>query len=399
VSKLSTDFDHELEALLAEGAEGARQREAAAAAELGDPNAAGIVLFGAGNLGRRTLTGLRKLGIEPLCFLDNNRSLWGKDLNGIRVLSPAEGVALYGTRATFVVTIWRAGGSDRMAARVEQLRQLGCKTVVPFLPLYWKYSDSLLPHYMHDLPHRVHAQADRVRQALCLMADDASRREYLAQMRFRLLGDFASLPDPVRGDAYFRDEFFHLRGDEMLVDCGAFDGDTLDLFLKHTAHSFGGVVAFEPDPENYPKLAARVSSMPAKTRERIVTHQAATGETNSRVLMDAGKGVSSKVGNGGSEVDCVSLDSKLLDVPVSFIKMDIEGSELDTLAGAHRLIEKNTPILAVCSYHKQSDLWNIPLFIHNLSPDYSFHLRPHDLEGWDVVCYAVPTNRRSLQTL
>ena len=73
--------------------------------------------------------------------------------------------------------------------------------------------------------------------------------------------------DRVQGDAYFREELFRLRADEMLVDCGAFDGDTLDLFLKKTAHSFRGAVAFEPDPENYAKLAARVDSMPSKTRE------------------------------------------------------------------------------------------------------------------------------------
>jgi FkbM family methyltransferase len=399
VSGTSTDFDRELEALLSEGFEGALEREAAVSAALGNPNAADIVLFGAGNLGRRTLTGLREIGIQPLCFVDNNKSLWGKDLNGVPVLNPAEGATLYGNRATFVVTIWRAGGGDRMASRVGQLRELGCKTVVPFLPLYWKYSDSLLPHYMHDLPHHVHAQADRVRQALSLMADDASRREYIAQMCFRLLGDFASLPDPVQGDAYFREELFRLRSDETLVDCGAFDGDTLELFLKNSAHSFKGAIAFEPDPENYGKLAARVASMPPKTRERIATYQAATGETNRRVLMDVGKGVSSKIGKGGREVDCLSLDSAILDMPVTFIKMDIEGSELDTLAGARELIHKNAPILAVSAYHRQSDLWNIPLFIHDLSPDYSFHLQPHDLEGWDVVCYAIPANRRSLQTL
>ena len=56
--------------------------------------------------------------------------------------------------------------------------------------------------------------------------------------------------------------------------------------------------------------------------------------------MDAGKGVASRIGNGGCEVECVSLDSALADVPVSFIKMDIEGSELDTLAGARELIRE-----------------------------------------------------------
>jgi len=398
VGNAATNFDRDLEALLSEGAEGARERETAVTERLGDLNAKGIVLFGAGNLGRRTLSVLRKVGIEPLCFVDNNDSLWGKTLEEIPVLSPAEGATRYGNWAMFVVTIWRGEGSERMAERVRQMHQLGCKTVVSFLPLYWKYSGSLLPHYMHDLPHHVHAQADRVREALSLMGDDASRQEFIAQMRFRLLGDFDSLPVPVQGDIYFREDIFRLRADEMLIDCGAFDGDTLDLFLERTAHSFTGAIAFEPDPANYAKLAARVGSMHSKTRERIAIHQAATGEKNARVLMDAGKGVSSTIGNGDCEVECISLDSALADVPVSFIKMDIEGSELDTLAGARELIRKNAPVLAVCAYHRQSDLWNIPLFIHGLTPDYSFYLRPHLLEGWDLVCYAVPSNRRSLQT-
>ena len=66
-----------------------------------------------------------------------------------------------------------------------------------------------------------------------LMADDASRREYLAQMRFRLLGDFDVTAGcrfrvtPILG----RNSSVSAR-DEMLIDCGAFDGDTLDLFLK-----------------------------------------------------------------------------------------------------------------------------------------------------------------------
>ena len=105
--------------------------------------------------------------------------------------------------------------------------------------------------------------------------------------------------------------------------------------------------------------------------------------------MDVGMGAASHIGGGDLEVECVALDSMLHDFPVSFIKMDIEGSELATLAGARDLIGRNAPILAICVYHKQDDLWNIPLFIHSLNPGYCFHLRPHLLEGWDLVCYAV----------
>jgi FkbM family methyltransferase len=390
----AAEFEQELEALLAEGVEGARSREAAEFDRLAGPDAKDIVLFGAGNLGRRTLAGLRKIGIEPLAFIDNNSARWGERQNGLDVLRPEGGAMLYGDRAAFVVTVWGAMGADRMSTRLTQLRQLGCHRVVPFLPLYWKYPDAFLPHYTQDLPHLVHLHAERVRQAFHLMADDVSRREYLAQLRFRLLGDFEGLPSPVAADIYFRDDLFRLRDDEIFVDCGAFDGDTLNLFLGKAAGVFKRAIAFEPDPENFVKLAKLVSNFPEEARSRIVLHQAATGESNGRLLMDTGNGPSSQIGSGDCEINCVALDLELHDVPATFIKMDIEGSELAALAGAQELIRKNKPILAISAYHRQSDLWNIPLFVHDLNPRYSFHLRPHMLEGWDLVCYAVPSSRR-----
>jgi FkbM family methyltransferase len=386
-------FEQEIEDLLAEGIEGARRREADTFDKLAGNGTRDLVLFGAGNLGRRTLTGLRKAGIEPLGFIDNNKELWGKDLDGLYVLSPAEGAKLYGNHATFVVTIWRGEGRERMPERMAQLHQLGCRTVVPFLPLYWKLAGSLLPHYALDLPHCVHLQGDRVRQGFRLMADDASRREYLAQLRFRLLGDFACLPDPVEGAIYFREDMFALGRAETLVDCGAFDGDTLSLFLEKTGGMFKRAIALEPDPANSEKLVERVSLLPPELRRRISLYQVATGEANGRVFMDVGRGPASHVGSGELEVECVSLDSLLGSTSVSFIKMDIEGSELATLAGARKLIQENVPILAICAYHRQDDLWNIPLFIHGVNSRYCFHLRPHLLEGWDLVCYAVPPER------
>jgi FkbM family methyltransferase len=390
-----TTPDLQLEALLPEGMDGARQREAATADSLGDLGASGIVLFGAGNLGQRTLAGLRAIGIEPLCFVDNNKLVRGKGHEGIPIMSPAEGAERYGPRATFIVTIWRAQATEGMATRVEQLRRLGCNTVIPFLPLYWKYPELFLPHYIHDLPHRVHTQAARAREAFALMSDDLSRSEYLAQMRLRLLGEFDALRDPVPGEIYFRDELFSLNAEETFVDCGAFDGDTLQLFLEKSRNSFRRVIAFKPDPENYNKLAHKVTCLPPDVHERIKVHRNAKGKMNKRVLMNAGRGVSSKIGAGDCEVECVSLDSTVYNQPMTCIKMDIEGSELATLAGAKELICKNAAFLAVSAYHQQSDLWNIRLFVRDIKPDYSFYLRPHVLEGWDLVCCAISPHRRS----
>jgi len=281
-----------------------------------------------------------------------------------------------------------------MASRMAQLRQLGCQTVVPFVPLYWKYNEVFLPHYTLDSPHRVHTESDRVRSAFKLMSDDESRREYLAQIRFRLLGHFDCLPEPISGPMYFRSDLFTLGNEETLVDCGGFDGDSLCLFLDSTGSVFKRAIVFEPDPTNFVKLEILVNNLPPDVRQRIVLHRAATGEINEHVMMEVGSGPSSQVGKGDQEVESFALDSLLRDVPVTFIKMDIEGSELSTLAGAQTLIRKNSPILAISAYHRQNDLWNIPLLIQGFNPDYSLHLRPHMIEGWDLVCYAVPGNRK-----
>lgn len=390
--KTDIRYEQDLESLLSEGVQATRKRESEAFDEL-IGYTSGLFLFGAGNLGRRTLTGLRRIGIEPLGFIDSNPSRWGQSIDDLQVFGPEEAAAAHGSSAMFVITIWGALGEDRMSNRIERLRQLGCKNVSTFLPLYWKYPEVFLPHYTIDLPHRVPLQADRIRRAFALMADDESRHEFLAQLSFRLYGDFANLPAPISGPIYFRHDLFQMGRMETFVDCGAFDGDTLSLFLDITGGAFERAIAFEPDPANFAKLVDRVSLMPSEVRERITLHQAATGEINERLMMDVGIGPASHIGSGELEVDSFALDSLLQDAPVTFIKMDIEGSELATLKGAQKLIRQNSPILTISAYHRQSDLWEIPLLIHGLNPNYSFHLRPHMLEAWDLVCYAIPSNR------
>ena len=75
--------------------------------------------------------------------------------------------------------------------------------------------------------------------------------------------------------------------------------------------------------------------------------------------------------------------------------MDIEGSERDAVAGAASMIRHARPLLAICAYHMQSDLWVIPNLIHSIVPDYRLFLRPHRADGWDLVCYGVPPERRT----
>ena len=85
------------------------------------------------------------------------------------------------------------------------------------------------------------------------------------------------------------------------------------------------------------------------------------------------------------------------------VQMDIEGFELEALAGAAEVIRRCRPILAVTVYHHGDHLWKVPLAIAQAAnpefeggahQDYSFFLRSYQSEFWETVCYAVPRGRR-----
>jgi FkbM family methyltransferase len=351
------------------------------------------VLFGAGGLGRKTLAGLRQVGIEPLAFADNNPALWGKSVEGLPVLSLPEAGQRFGTTAAFVCTIWRGEGTDTMEARTSQLRAAGCSVVVPFGPLFWKYAEVFVPHYAFDLPHKVLAAKDEIRKACGIWADAASREEFLAQIRWRLRLDFDGLPRPVKHETYFPDDLVRLKSDEVFVDCGAFDGDTVRAFVRRQEGAFASVDSFEPDPANFARLEKTVAGFPPSIREKIRTHRRAVGARTETVRFNAQANEASSVGSGELEVHCVDLDHYLAGKVPTYLKMDIEGYEPEALAGARTLISRNLPVLAICVYHKQDHVWSLPLFMRSLSDEYRLYLRPHLLEVWDLVCYAVPNGR------
>jgi FkbM family methyltransferase len=389
----SGSMNRQLDELLSEGIDAARERERTSFDKASAPFGTRLVLFGAGNLGRKVLAALRAEGIEPLAFVDNNEQLWGTKIDGLTVLPRPEGAKCFGQSATFCVTTWRGEGTDTMADCCRSLQSLGCTNVIDFGPLFWKFSRRLLPHYSLDLPHKVLLAKDKVRAGFDLWHDDVSRAEYLAQVRWRLRLDFDNLPLPVSEKIYFPASLINLSPDEVFVDCGAFDGDTIRDFLKNSDGRFRRIYAFEADKRNFTKLARYVGDLPAPLRERIQVVEKAIAE-NAGILRFSATGTdAAAVSAQGIEVASVALDTQLAEAP-TFIKMDIEGSEPEALRGASGLISRHAPILCVCVYHAQDHLWRVPQQIADHGVGYEMHLRPHLRASWDLVCYAIPAARR-----
>lgn len=376
-----------LDVLLAESPDAAALRadQTFADANAGRP----VVLYGAGGVGRNVLAALRGAGVEPVCFAD--RSADGTtSVDGLPVLGLADAAARHGADATFVVTILNP--RFPFASVRDALHEAGCAHVVSWIPLAWRHADALLPYYAIDRPERILAAADDIRRAYALLDDDRSRDEFLRQLEWRLTGEF-TLPEPLPvSEQYFSADVVTLVDDEVFVDCGAYDGDTLASFLEHNGGRFSRFIALEPEPDNLAALQARVAALPADVAERVEILPYASAAQAGTVTF-GGSGTGAGISEDGHlTVETVALDDVVAG-PVTYLKMDIEGAEPDALAGAAGIVTRDRPVLGLCAYHVPDHLWSLLLAVDALADGYTYRMRRYGWDCWEVVLYALPTGR------
>lgn len=336
-----------------------------------------FVIFGAGNLGRRIARAIR-----PVLICDSNSSLWGTVVAGIPVESPKAAVDRY-PDATFVVAIWNPSRTEGMKELISHLRSLGAQNVVSFSALLPEYGDLLLPHLLWERPDYYRQYEEEIERARALF-DSAGQEEFERQILLRL-GDFSDqVIDP--GVTYFPADIFQLSQNEVFVDCGAYDGDTIAAFRRATGDHFDRIVAFEPDPQNFAVLKSAVNG-----DHRIMLQPYATGVRRETLRFVAGDGVASRISSAGTcEIESVTLDEALDGLAPTYIKFDIEGSEPDALEGGRKTVTRHRPKMAVCIYHAPDHLWSIPLQLNELLPNSRFTLRTYYADGFDCVCYCIP---------
>ncbi len=196
------------------------------------------------------------------------------------------------------------------------------------------------------------------------------------------------------GEQYFNSLYIPSKYENVMVDCGAWIGDSAQNFLDFVRKEGcdGFVHAFEPDPKNYEKLL----ELSRKTG-CMKCYKYAVGDTKKQAAFAVGNEQSSCVVSdetGGEMVDMITVDEILQDEVISFVKMDLEGGEYEALLGMRNLIVKNAPYMAICVYHKIDDMIRIPKLIHSFANEtgkkYRYYLRHHSAASAETVFYAVP---------
>ena len=356
-----------------------------------------VVLAGAGRLGADIGECLLRSGVNVLAFADNDPRSHGTTKAGLPVMSSADAARRYGRRALFIVTIWNYEHSYVETER--HLRSLGCGSITPWVPVAWAFGDALLPRYAAGLPSTVLAHREDVLSQADVWADDKSAEVYRQQVAWRLSGDFADLGE-VDPDQYFTADVVRPVADEVFVDCGAFVGDSLIDFVRW-APAFRAAHAFEPDEVGFAALRATVNGLAPEIRSAHSSPptchglRAAAADCSMAMARVGASSRKPQATTGLQEVETVRLDDILGAEPVTFIKMDVEGAERESLIGATGLIRDQAPLLAISAYHLQDDLWELPRLIRSLAPDHLLYLRPHRYDSFDCVLYAVPPHRRT----
>jgi FkbM family methyltransferase len=350
----------------------------------------GVVIFGCGQLGTFALGGATRAGLEVLAFADNNQTNWGRRIAGIEVMSPKEAIRRYNDQAFFVVSVYN-GTAPR-----KQLAELNCKQIVPYPLFFWRYSQHMPFEDRLELPHRVVEDPNAIRAGYALLSDARSKLEFAAQIRWRCSLDYDCLPKADAPDQmYYADDLISLSDEEVLVDCGAFDGDSIRMFLERTRSRFRHIYAIEPDAKNRDALDKYLALLPNEVTQRISVLPFGLSDRSEVVSFDASGTVGSRIvsGSGSDSIECRRLDDILDGPQPTLIKMDIEGAEPRAIVGAAATIRTSRPILAICVYHKCEHLWTLPVLIKHALPNYDIFLRRYAEDCWETVYYAIPQNR------
>ena len=99
---------------------------------------------------------------------------------------------------------------------------------------------------------------------------------------------------------------------------------------------------------------------------------------------------------GDVEINAIPVADVVGDERVAFVKMDVEGSELQALMGMEKIIRRDMPILAISAYHRQEDLITLPQFMNRFeteSEHYQIFLRHHGCATAELVLYAIPVRK------
>jgi len=339
-----------------------------------------LAIVGAADEGKRLAALCAKRNLDVLSIADDNPAVQGTIVNDVPVI-PVD--ALVALPADTPVVI----ASHRVLKALDRLTAMGFANVAPFALLEILAPEAFAPHMFYaGWLEELFASRERHQALAGLWADDFSRRVHDAVIGYSLTADATLFADVVDWELYSpRGDFLPALESPVYIDAGAFDGDTIRLFIERQGEKFEKIYGFEPDPGTFARLRANFTS-----ESRVIAINKGLYSKPCTLRFDnAGSRGSLLTESSGIEVPVTSIDETLQGERISMIKLNVEGAELEALVGAQDSIRRHAPVLAVSAYHLPDHLWKVPAAIRGLRDDYRLYLRQHDGGVIETVVYAV----------
>lgn len=284
----------------------------------------------------------------------------------------------------------------------EQLEEK-CDVIITFVgyqeSIVEKYKDKISKIYAYDFcgmfamgPLNVMTQRfieenkDNIKWLEQNLEDQASKTEIIKYINQKITGEYRT---EYYENQYFSSDIIRLNQNEIFVDCGAYTGDSIESFLENLKEShiddYGSIYAFEPDETNRKILQNNLNSL-----HNLHVIAGGAWDKNGTLTFDTEANTGSKISEEGkTAISVYAIDDVLDGEKATFIKMDIEGAELRALHGARKTILQYKPKLAICVYHNNEDIFEIPKYIKSLVPEYKLYYRKHAETATEMVLYAV----------
>ncbi|MDP9699856.1 FkbM family methyltransferase [Paenibacillus intestini] len=341
-----------------------------------------ICLFGAGAVGKQVYWYLKNNNINVDFFCDNDSKKWGKEVVDGKVCRPTSELQELGENVKVLISL---GTKNTIA---DQLKKLNID------PILTNSLETLRILSSDIFLIDKNILISKISELFDIMEDQFSKKVLYHKLVTMLESeeiltgiDYSTIESSPQ---YFPDDLIQIEEGEVFVDCGAYIGDTLESFMEQkNSDKCNKYICYELDTSNYSILSNVVNKKNEEFKAKTQLYNFGVADKSENIKYFSNLGATTINGTGSIEGKVVRLDEHLDGTAITFLKMDIEGSEMAALRGGKELITLNKPKCAISIYHKASDLWEIPLYLKKIVPGYRIFIRHHTATFADTVCYAV----------
>ncbi|MGP1599264.1 FkbM family methyltransferase [Peptoanaerobacter stomatis] len=333
----------------------------------------------------------------PLAIIDSNKSIQGSFIYEVKVISLKEYMDNY-----YKLKIYLSVDSNnrknirKSVSNLDMAKNLFDFKINDLIMNYvWETHTEDVYHFMANEQEEVKIfyqdNAKRIERIYNILEDEKSKLVYNNVLKAKIENNRMYYVEVFDNDQYYPRDIFEIDNNITFVDCGAYDGDTMEEFVANTDYNYKKIICIEPNKSKFEVLKDK-----AKKYKNIELINKGVYSSNTTLNFEITKDqTGSYILESADEIidkNIVSIRTLRIDdyiAEADYIKMDIEGSELEALKGSVELIKRCRPKLAVCIYHKIEHYIDIAEYILSLNLGYKLYIRHYSTYIYETVLYAI----------